>query len=337
MTQTNFEHRQTAHCETGSLTNLLRFHGLDISEAMAFGISEAITFAYIPFVKIGGLPLIAYRRPPGGIIKSLSSRLGIVIKYERFRSSEKGMKALINHLGRGQPVGLQTSVYWLPYFPAEMRFHFNAHNLVAYDYSIGEGSGEFSISDPTFETTVKADYESLEKARFVKGIMAPKGLMYYPTSIPDDVNLKAAIVAAISANCRTMLKSPFWLVGVRGIQHVSRKIAKFDARNERKNLLFLGHMVRMQEEIGTGGGGFRFLYAAFIQEAAQILSIDALEPISKEFTAIGDRWRMFALNTAKMVKGRKAVNYQLLSNELAEIAELEKVAYSELYSLITKI
>jgi len=32
----------------------------------------------------------------------------------------------------------------------------------------------------------------------------------------------------------------------------------------------------MQEEIGTGGAGFRYIYAAFLQEAADFLEDDHL-------------------------------------------------------------
>ena len=35
----------------------------------------------------------------------------------------------------------------------------------------------------------------------------------------------------------------------------------------------LGQVIRMLEEIGTGGAGFRFIYAAFLQESAGILGI----------------------------------------------------------------
>ena len=34
---------------------------------------------------------------------------------------------------------------------------------------------------------------------------------------------------------------------------------------------YLAQMIRMQEEIGTGGGGFRFIYGAFLEEAAEVL------------------------------------------------------------------
>jgi hypothetical protein len=40
-------------------------------------------------------------------------------------------------------------------------------------------------------------------------------------------------------------------------------------------------IVRMQEEIGTGGGGFRFIYAAFLQEAGRLMGSTRLEEASR--------------------------------------------------------
>ena len=81
------EHKQTAHCESGVISALLREQRLPISEAMAFGISAGLTFAYLPIVKLGGMPLIAYRMPPRGIINGLTKRLGITMASETFSDS----------------------------------------------------------------------------------------------------------------------------------------------------------------------------------------------------------------------------------------------------------
>ncbi len=43
----------------------------------------------------------------------------------------------------------------------------------------------------------------------------------------------------------------------------------------------------MQEEIGTGGGGFRYIYAAFLQEAYGYYPDDVLLEISASFTRAG--------------------------------------------------
>ena len=174
---TEFDHQQTAHCESGAVAALLRHNGLDLSEPMVFGLSSALTYAYIPLVKMGGMPLLAYRMPPGRIIRGVSKRLGIPFHFERFRRPADGTTALDRYLEQGRPVGLQASVYWLPYFPENMRFHFNAHNLVAY----GKEGDDYLISDPTFEEPMRADTASLQRARFVKGMPVSYTHLTLPT------------------------------------------------------------------------------------------------------------------------------------------------------------
>lgn len=325
----DFDHRQSAHCESGTISALLRHSGLGISEPMALGISGALTFAYIPIIKLGGLPLIAYRSPPGSIVRGLTKRLGIRMHFERFGDTEAGMRALNEHLDAGRPVGLQTSVYWLPYFPKDLRFHFNAHNIVAY----GRENDEFLISDPTLEHTVRAGYADLRKARFVKGVLAPRGLLYYPEKLPEQPDYIRAINRSIRGNTRMMLQKPIPIAGVRGIRFVARKLRRLkdsDNRQQELNQRFIGHIVRMQEEIGTGGAGFRFLYASFLQEAAQITGNATLNEVSAMFTDTGDEWRRFALYCAKMCKGRMDADYTKLADQLAHVADLEEAAHRQL-------
>ena len=126
---TAFQHRQSAHCESGVMASLLTHAGLPMSEPMAFGLASGLAFAYLPIVKLGGMPLIAYRMPPRHLIKTLSKRLGVRLTSRTFSNPEQGRVALDAALDSGRLAGLQSSVFWLPYFPPEMRFHFNAHNL----------------------------------------------------------------------------------------------------------------------------------------------------------------------------------------------------------------
>lgn len=328
MSGIDFAHRQTAHCESGTISALLRHNGLDISEAMSFGISGALLYAYIPLIKLNGLPLLAYRSRPGNIIRGLTGRLGIDMRYQRFRDPLRGMAALDLHMADQRPVGLQTSVFWLPYFPPDMRFHFNAHNLVAY----GSEQGDYLISDPTFEQPVRCDSAALQQSRFVKGALAPRGLIYYPERIPSQINWRKAIRSAILSNTGMMLYTPLPIIGIRGIRKVAAKLRQMEhnGSDEASNKLLIGHMVRMQEEIGTGGAGFRFVYASFLQEAAQILDDPKLEVASRNFTDTGDEWRRFALFAAKMCKGRMALDYGKLATQLEHIADREQAAHQYL-------
>jgi len=69
---------------------MLSHHGLMMSEPMAFGLSSALNFAYLPFVKLAGMPLIAYRSIPKAIIKGLQKNLGLKMKIETFSNQQKG-------------------------------------------------------------------------------------------------------------------------------------------------------------------------------------------------------------------------------------------------------
>ncbi|MGA9852085.1 MAG: BtrH N-terminal domain-containing protein [Gammaproteobacteria bacterium] len=321
-----FDHRQSAHCESGAISSLLRHQQLPISEPMAFGVSAALSFAYLPFLKFGGLPLFAYRMPPGQVIRGLTKRLGIHMHFERFKQPGAGMAALDYYLSQGRVVGIQTSAFWLTYFPPDMRFHFNAHNLVVY----GKRGNNYLISDPVIDILVECDAVALQKARFTRGVLAPRGLLYYPEFIPSQINLRSAIRKAIRFTTGMMLYTPAPILGVRGIRLVSRKIRKLDPHQEHHNKLLLGHIVRMQEEIGTGGAGFRFLYASFLQEAADMLEQPALAKISAELTTVGDEWRRFALHAAKMCKDRMPMDYALLADQLLLCANAEENIYKQL-------
>jgi Domain of unknown function (DUF4872)/Butirosin biosynthesis protein H, N-terminal len=320
----HFEHLHAAHCESGVMANLLRHHGVPMTESLAFGLSSGLSFAYLPFIKLSGLPLIAYRMPPRSIIKGLMAPLAARFKFETFRSPAAGQSRLDALLADGQVVGLQTSVYWLPYFPPDMRFHFNAHNLLVY----GKSGDDYLISDPVFEETVRCSSADLARARFAKGVLQPKGLLYYPQGIGHKVVEPAAVLKAIRKTVRIML-APVPIAGVRGMRMLANKVASLPA-DAKASAAYIGHIVRMQEEIGTGGAGFRFIYAAFLQEAAAITGHTKLAEFSERLTAIGDVWRMFALKAARMIKGRETLDPAALGAQLRELAQLEETFFRDL-------
>lgn len=327
-----FQHRHAAHCESGVLSNLLTHHGMTVSEPMVFGLSSALSFAYLPFIKIYGMPLIAYRMPPKSILKGVRKALGVRFSFETFSSPKAGQARLDELLAQGHVVGLQTSVYWLPYFPEDMRFHFNAHNLLVY----GKEGDDYLISDPVAEHPVRCAAADLERARFAKGLLAAKGLLYYPRTLndqpPSAEELRPAVCKAILKTTRVML-APVPIAGVKGMRLLAGTIARLDPAAARSSQ-FIGHLVRMQEEIGTGGGGFRFIYAAFLQEAAESAGLPQLAAFAERMLTIGDEWRAFALAAARMVKGRDPLNPPALAEKLRAMAVLEEAFFRDLRTAV---
>ena len=300
-----FQHQHASHCESGVMSAIVRHYGLPLSEPMAFGLASALSFAWLPFIKLGGLPLVAYRMPPRAIVRGLQKPLGLRMRTETFRTPARGAARLDALLDEGKVVGLQTSVFWLPYFPQDLRFHFNAHNVLAYGRD--PASGDYLLSDPVFEEPVRCAAADLARARFARGVLAPRGLLYYPAGQPQEPDWGTVIPAAIRKTVRVMLRTPLPIVGTRAMERVAAAIERLPASGDtRQGLLFIGHLVRMQEEIGTGGGGFRFMYAAFLQEAAGLAQRPALAELGDRLVDIGDGWREFALAAARMIRGRDA-------------------------------
>ena len=324
-----FQHSHASHCESGVMSSMLRHQGLPMSEPMAFGLSSALSFAYLPIIKINGLPLVAYRMPPKFIIKGLQKPLGMKMHFETFRSPEAGEKRLNELLAAGKLVGMQTSVFWLPYMPKNLRFHFNAHNVLAYGRDTA--SGDYQLSDPVVETTVTCAPADLSRARFAKGVLAPKGLLYYPEGKPVAPDWAKVLPKAIKKTTRIMLDSPIPIIGVRGIRRLANAIERLDGQGKPAAAkMFIGQVVRMQEEIGTGGGGFRFIYASFLQEAAELLARPSLNELSDTLIDIGDEWREFALATARMIRDRDPLDPSGLADKLRAVADREQTFFRDL-------
>ncbi len=325
----DFPHQQFAHCESGVTTNLLNYHGFPCSEALVFGIGAGLFFGYVPFIKLNFLPLTTFRTAPGSIFAKATKRLGIEVKREKFRDPLAAEKKLDELLAAGRPVGAQTGVFWLPFFPPAYRFHFNGHNLVV----IGKEGDDYLISDPIFEEPVRCPAADLRKARFAKGALAPKGKIYYVEKMAEQFDVPGAVTAGIKEVCRGMLKTPVPMAGVRGIRLLARQLEKWPAKlGDKQTLLYLGHVIRMQEEIGTGGGGFRLIYAAFLQEAAEILKNDELLDLSNHCTEIGDLWRDFALLASRVCKGRATI-----TDSFADLADLLRQCATEEQLLFTRL
>lgn len=327
--ESDFQHTHAAHCESGVTSNLLKNSGYDIDESYAFGIGSGLFFVHLPFLKVMELPLTSYRSFPGSIFKKSCSRLKIPFQYRTFKDQYSGTKKLEEYADQKKAVGLRANIYWLPYIPEGFRFQFNAHNLVVYGRN---SEGEFQVSDPVMEGTSLCSSHALLRARFSKGPLAPKGLIFYPegnqhstSDLKSDI-LKKAIHSGIRETVHAMLFTPLPFAGVSGIKFLAKQMKKWPQKlkDPNKLKLYLSNVVRMQEEIGTGGAGFRYLYAAFLQKAGQQFDHPALLSASKNYVDAGNHWREFATQSVQFCKDRLDGSYDQIPDKLLKIYDIEK-------------
>ena len=164
--------------------------------------------------------------------------------------------------------------------------------------------------------------------------------MYYLQRIPQTIDIRGACIAGMKDTCKMMLKIPVPIFGVRGIRYLAKKIkASPQKLGFDEACRHLANIVRMQEEVGTGGAGFRFMYAAFLQEAADLFSSADLARISLEMTSIGDLWRDFAVVSARVIKqrGGPGDNIDKVSELMLECAAREEKLFKNLQDVAGKL
>jgi len=333
MKEINFKHKMAAHCESGTVTALLNHSGLEITEPMVFGIASCIFFGYFESSNFP-FPMFIVRNKPGSIRKNIAKRLGVKFYNKSFKKPQQGIDKLDSLLSDSQPVATQVDFFYMEYLPAYIRTHMNVHFLSI----IGRNETNYLVSDSYHREKAELSAEVLNKARFVGGHMAPKGFLFYPDYIPENIDFNKAIVKGIKKAAHDMIKLPVPFVGVKGIRKFARKVTGWPELA--RDVDHLSHEIMkiniFLEDQGTGGAGFRFLYATFLQQAAQRLNDGQLEGMSKRMMAIGDDWRNISYFAAKIGKNRDLGKERLneLSQMINVMADKEQAFFSELYKMV---
>lgn len=329
-----YQHQVHHHCESGAVSNLFTSYGLPLSEEMVFGIGAGLYFAHVTFLKTMGAPTTTFRFFPGQVFKMAARTLGVQCTVRTYKDAQKGMNDLDALLAEQKPAGLFTNMLHLAYLPDIFKFEFSAHNVIVY----GKEGEDYLVSDSIIEFPVKISREELAKARFGKGFLGSKGRMYHVTDFNPKVSLEDAIRAGIRKMCKRMLSKVYPWGGLRGMRRLAKGISKYPQKfSEEQVAFYLTNIVRMQEIVGTGGSGFRLIYARFLEEAATKLNSPELGRLAEVLRSIASDWRNFALKAGKTAKTKGEAmrsGCAQLSEMLAAIADKEEQLYLNLLKTV---
>ncbi len=333
MKEISFEHKMGAHCESGTLTGLLNHNGLDISEPMVFGISGNIFFGYFESSNFP-FPTFIVRNKPGSIRKNFGKNTGVKFHTASFKLKEKGEKYLNDLISNNIPTAVQVDFYYMDYLPEWQRVHINVHFVTI----IGKNETNYLVSDSYFPEKAKIAMSRMSKARFVNGFMAPKGFLFYPEYIPDNIDLDKGIIKGIKKSAYNMTKLPVPFLGIKGMRKFAKKVVGWP--KIARDIDHLSHEIMkitlLLEDQGTGGAGYRYLFATFLQEASEKLNENSFKDMSKRMMEIGDNWRNISYFAAKIGKNRDLGPERLkeLSNMINDRADEEHLFFTDLYKLV---
>lgn len=282
----NFSPFSGEHCETTATGTLLKSLGIELSEAMLFGIGGGLGFIYWD-MKNMDFPFIGGRIKPDLLTRNIVNNLNLQMEVKETSSPKKAWENVKENVDQGNIVGLKLDCYHLDYFTNKV--HFAGHYVAMYGYDDHYAYLVDTRQQGGMEGLVKTSLENLALARNEKGQMSSKNLSYTIRKIEVVPDLRNVIIKAIQENAIDYINPPIKNLGYKGIKKTSVEINKWFVRS--KNIeddLVL--TATLMERGGTGGSLFRNMYRDFLKECLTIFDYAPLQNAYDLFSEIAPMW-----------------------------------------------
>jgi hypothetical protein len=258
-----YAHTPGQHCGSTALRNLLAFHGVEISEEMAFGLGAGACFYYVALEQAS--PTRWFNGRTARLEENFDELTGAALELRTFEPDDDGAWAAArDEVDAGRPVLLLTDLYYLDHYGNSAHFPGHAVVLAGYDEEVAH------LSDTGFEQLQTTKLENLDKARHSDHPAYPlAGHMFTVSGEISPERLREAIPAAIGRAARAMVEPE--LRDFSGLDAVRRLAAEAgswpEAAEDWQWCARFGYQVI--ERRGTGGGAFRLMYSRFLEEAGR--------------------------------------------------------------------
>ncbi|HEX6116318.1 MAG TPA: BtrH N-terminal domain-containing protein [Solirubrobacterales bacterium] len=306
-----YRHVPGNHCGSTALRNLLAFHGIELTEEMAFGLGAGACFYYI--VIDGQSP----SRFTNGRVSRLEEQFveltGMPIELRTFAGPEESWECARETVDSGRPAILLSDLYHLDHYGKSAHFPGHAVVLAGYDEEVAY------LSDTAFADLQTTRLENLAKARHESLPIFPlDGHMF---SIPAGADLgdpTAAAPAAITYCAKRMLEPPLGdFEGLPALRRFAAEVGSWPAATEDwKWCARFNYQVI--ERRGTGGGNFRAMYSRFLAEAGYAESGLAAEA-SALWTALAE-----ALHAASELDAPEPAAWSRVADGAGRVLEAEE-------------
>src|SRR3954469_10659547 len=259
-----FVHTPGHHCGSTALRNLLAFHGVEISEELAFGLGAGAGFYYLAMEDAS--PSRWFNGRTARLEETFRELTGAALELRTFPEEESGAawEAARAEVDAGSPALLLTDIYHLDHYGNSAHFPGHAVVLAGYDSEVAH------LSDTGFEQLQATRLENLARARHSRHPAYPlEGHMFTVGEAIDREQLEAAVPRAIERAAAEMLEPPFGeFAGVPALERLAAEAGSWPEAVE--DWQWCAHFAyQVIERRGTGGGCFRLMYSRFLEEAGR--------------------------------------------------------------------
>jgi hypothetical protein len=309
------------HCETTTAGTLLRHAGVELSEAMLFGLGEGLSFVYWDSSALD-FPFIGGRVKPHVLTENLAAALGFALDTQETSSPIQAWSNVRRHLDAGTPVGLRLDCYYLDYFSTP--YHFGGHYVAMVGY---DETHAHLVDTAQQGTRNRTALDTLEQARAAVGPMTAHNLSYTLSSCTEP-DLPYAINEAVRSTADAFLNPPMKNIGYRGIEKAATLVPTWLELGPAAQLT---RTANLMERGGTGGAFFRNLYTEFLAEARTIAPGKALESAYQAYAALAPKWSDVADLLAQAGETGRRRPLDQAAKVLHDLAARERLAMESLH------
>ncbi|MSO40732.1 MAG: DUF4872 domain-containing protein [Solirubrobacterales bacterium] len=311
-----YRHTPGNHCGSTALRNLLAFHGLELSEAMAFGLGAGACFFYL--VIDGQSPSRFTNGRAARLEENFLELTGAPLRLRTDADDERSWELARETVAEGRPALLLTDLYHLDHYGRSAHFPGHAVVLAGYDDELAY------LSDTGFQELQTTRLDNLARARHERNPIFP--LAGHMVDLPGGAelsDLSASIPAAIERAAKEMLEPTGGeFQGVPALERFAQEVGDWprDAADAQWCARFLYQVI---ERRGTGGGNFRLIYSRFLGEAGR--------PEAPLAARAAQHWSSLA-DCARLASedGAGPTDWSRLTQEAERVLEAERSLWSEL-------
>ena len=195
-----FEHLTGHHCGSTALRNLLGFHGVAISEELAFGLGAGPCFYY--FVADELSPSRFTNGRTGRLEENFLKLTGAPLRLRTAPEPEESWRLAREAIDEGRHVLLITDLFHLDHYGSSAHFPGHAVVLAGYD------DDSAYVSDTAFDGLQRTSLAGLERARHEQHPFYPLAghMVDLPGGAPERADLIDAAGPATERAARLMLE-----------------------------------------------------------------------------------------------------------------------------------
>jgi hypothetical protein len=283
----NVTHYPGRHCASTAISDLIRFHGYLLTEAMCFGIGEGLGIWYLS--PSGTTPSRMLHVRTADLEAQFFKGTGHPFSWEQFDNPEQSEKYLCRRLDEGKPALLRTDIYHLPYYNSST--HFPGHLITVWGYDRREKL--FFVTDTERKESLPVPFDKMRLARYSNGgFINIKGDMFAPDFIEFSGDFPKIIRTAIVKNSLALTEPLNDSSGLNALYKMKKEMPGWPEIDDWKWIARFTYQVI--EKRGTGGNGFRLMYHDFLRQASGFVPEIAESGLDRMMMEAGVAWRGFA-------------------------------------------